>query len=189
VLRRVLAVSGAAALIASTGCSSTEAGERAGGPLACRSCSASASLPVPIGGSATYGFLVLENHGSAPAVLDRLSFENRSHGLRIRGVMVMRVGDKPGGPGLAAGFVDGFPPAGVARALQELHGSRIEPFRKWPDAVEVLIGLQAPRAGSFSFDGLKLHYRVNGQRYLARFDLPTLICASSAGSSRPCGGQ
>ena len=173
----VAGVSVAIAFLVSRGTRLTE-----GGPLACPDCSADASIPVDVGKRATFGAANLENHGTKPAVLERVEYLGMTPGLRTLGPLVSRNGDRRSG---GVGLVLGYPPVQLRGALHPLRGYRVFPEHSYDDEVDVLVGLSPPRKGKFAYSKLRLYYRVGNQEYATTFDMGVRICTPSSPSS-PC---
>jgi hypothetical protein len=167
------AVAVAAVLIASGVVGSGE-GLATGGPLACPDCHSGASMPMDVGQLGTYGAADLENHGSQPAVLDRVEFVERTPGLKLIGPLVSRGGDRPGE---GVGLIRQFPPPRLKGALHPLRGYRVLPFHSFADDVRVLVGLSPLQNGRLSYRKLKLYYRVGSKRYVTTFDMGVRVCA------------
>ncbi len=129
-----------------------------------------------VGRRGTNGLTVLENFGTEPAVLDRISFRKRTPGLKILGPLVVRVGDLPG-PGLAAGVIDGFPPRVTRGILHRVRGFEVRPHRGRSDAVELIVGFGPTRKGVLSYEGVDVYYHVGKKRYVAFRPDAFAVCA------------
>jgi hypothetical protein len=148
-----------------------------GGPLAKPGLRMGESAVMGVGQSGTYGAETITNRGNVPAVLDRVSFLDRSPGLEIIGPLVMHVRTQPGLPALATGLIRQFPPPHEGARLHPVKGFRIAPHRSWKDDVELLIGFRAHGRGRLSYSGLELHYHVGDTHYVTTYPDPLVICA------------
>jgi hypothetical protein len=140
-----------------------------GGPLACSRCQGDASMPMDVGKLGTFGAANLQNHGKSPAVLERVAYLHRSPGLLLLGPLMAKRA--------RIGLIREFPPRGLAGRLRHLRGYQVPPFHDFRDAVDVLVGVSPLRAGSFSYSGLEVYYRVGSRHYVTTFDEGVRVCA------------
>jgi hypothetical protein len=151
-----------------------------GGPLACTECPVVVSgMGMDFGDVGTYGVDFLENRGDETAILDRVSFQERSPGLQIFGPLALRIGDYRGIGG-AAGLIRQFPPPHVDGAARSLAGFPVRPYHRPDDAVELLIGFRPLRKGTLTYRAIRVHYHVGGSRYVATFATALRICTPQA---------
>ena len=134
------------------------------------------SAVMDVGKAGTYGAETIRNHGSAPAVLDGVSFVGKSHGLEVIGPLALHVRTQPGLPALVTGLIRQFPPPHEGATLQAVPGYRVAPHRSWRDDAELLIGFRPHRKGVLSYRGFVLHYHVGGRRYVSAYPDPLVIC-------------
>lgn len=159
-------------------------GARHGGPLACDGCDEILEgLPLDLGRSGTEGSGVILNRGEDDAVLDAVTYERLTPGLRILDPLALRIGDYAG-PGLAAGLVRSYPPRRTRRSARPLRGFVVHPYRNHDDAVELLNGFRPIRRGVFGYRALFIHYHAGGKRYVARYPMALVVCTPEANYRR-----
>jgi len=139
-----------------------------GGPLdPGRESGSSASLPVPVGGAASFGLLFPENRGDAPATFETVELAKASDGLEIVGAYVQPLR----APGV--GMLNGFPPRGAAARRQQLDGAEIAPG----ETLRLVVGLRARTAGWHTGKGFRVRYHVGDTTYVASFGYGVRLCA------------
>jgi hypothetical protein len=179
--RRTSAAAAVAAVVAATAVAVAvlrDGGVREGGPLACTECPlALSSMGMDLGKVGTYGIDILQNRGDETAVLDGVTFQERSRGLQILGPLALRIGDYRGPGGAAAGLIRQFPPPHVGRDARPVAGFPVHPFHRREEAVELLIGFRPRRTGTLRYRSIRVHYHVGGTRYVATFTTALRICA------------
>src|SRR5204862_7196075 len=140
-------------------------GVRHGGPLACGGCDAIVEgMPLDTRRAGTEGVLVLMNRGDQDAVLDAITYERLTPGLRILGQLALRVGDFRG-PGAVTGLARSYPPSGARGITRPVRGFVVHPYRNYEEAVELLTGFRPLHPGVFGYRALFIHYHVGGTSY------------------------
>jgi len=162
-------------------------GVRHGGPLACGRCDYIVEgMPLDVHRSGTEGSVVLENRGDRDAVLDAVTYERLTPGLRMLGPLALRVGDHRGpGPALT-GLARSYPPRRARAIARPLGGFVVRPYRRFEEGVELLNGFRPLRPGVFGYRALFVHYHVHGQRYVARYPFKLVICAPESKYNGSC---
>lgn len=161
-------------------------GVQHGGPLSCARCySIREGMPLDTGRAGTEGAVVILNRGDRDAVLDAVSYEGLTPGLRILGPLALRVGDYAG-PGLVAGLARSYPPRRARGIVRPARGFMVHPLRNQDEAVELLTGFRPLRPGVFGYRALDLHYHVGGKRYVAQYPFELVICAPEARYDASC---
>ena len=163
---------------------------RHGGPLACGRCDYIVEgMPLDVHRSGTEGSVVLENRGDRDAVLDAVTYERLTSGLRILGPLALRVGDHKGRASVLTGLARGYPPPQAHAIARPLRGFVVHPYRRYEEAVELLNGFRPLRPGVFGYRALFVHYHVHGQRYVARYPFKLVICAPESKYNGRCEPQ
>ena len=146
------------------------------GPLACEECAVLAlGFPVDPRRQFTYGLLLLRNEGGEPAVLDAVAPLELTPGMRVAGAYVVRTEDNPWN--VTADDHEHFPPPNIADVVRPLRGYAVAPARRKTDTVEVILGLEVARAGTYGFRGLAVDYHVGETAYRATFQHRLRVCA------------
>jgi hypothetical protein len=168
---RALAPAAVLLVLALTGCAGGSGGAHVerGGPLACPDCQSDASMPMGVGDLGTYSAAILQNRGAAPAVLERVVYLHRTAGMLLLGPLVAK--------NSRVGLIREFPPRHFVGKLDLLRGFAVPHYRGIADSIEILVGVSPLRNGSFSYDGLKLYYRVGQKHYVTTFDQGLRVCA------------
>jgi hypothetical protein len=115
----------------------------------------------------------LRNKGSAPAILERVELLSADGGIELVGARIARADD----PHYAAWRT--FPPPGLDDAAR-LVGYELPPANGIEDAVQLLLGVQVIRNGSFAFRHVGVDYRVGDRKYRAVFRSSLRLCAPIA---------
>jgi hypothetical protein len=161
-------------------------GVRRGGPLACSGCyPILEGLPLDLGRAGTEGTAVILNRGDQDAILDAVTYERLTAGLRMLAPLALRVGDY-GGPGLVVGLARSFPPKRARGIARPLRGFVVHPYRTRDEAVELLNGFQPLRRGVLGYQELSIHYHVGGRQYVARYPMALVICSPEASYPKSC---
>jgi hypothetical protein len=161
-------------------------GVRHGGPLACGRCDIVVQgMPLDTRRAGTEGVLVLMNRGDKDAVLDALTYERLTPGLRILGQLALRVGDfRPGGT--VIGLARTYPPRSARGISRPVRRFVVHPYRRYGEGVELLTGFRPLHPGVFGYRALDIHYHVGGKRYVAQYPFALVICAPEAKYKSSC---
>ena len=181
-LIRLVAVAFAALLVAVLAIAHGDEGRPYGGPLedpAWREGSAimtSVRPPRP-GGTAASGMAVVANRGRDPAVIERIRPVKPSRNLRVAAIYTADHrrdawgGDQNSWPP----HPDEYQPGSIGRA----RGRAVPPAGqglKSELGLQILILVDLPRAGRYTFRGVRVDYRVGGDRYWIVVPTATAFC-------------
>jgi len=138
------------------------------GPLAPRSGNTALEGAVRAPGHAiSIGVISFDAYDArTPVVLESVRPVSSPVGLRLLGFSVIRT-DEHGG----VGTVDGFPPRGFV-----VHPVAGYSFTGDMRTVQVIVGLEATRAGAFVIPGFALRYRIGTSEYEATYPFGAAIC-------------
>jgi hypothetical protein len=161
---------------------SDASGRTMGGPLACQGCGGgTGAMPVSVGERVSFGLVYLRNHGSAPAVLERVRVLNATPGLVVLGALAVELSE-----GGSVGVSREFPPRDPRGRVHRLRGYTINRTHGKEETSQVIVGLTVARNGEFSFHHIAVDYRVGKQRYRAIFHESLGLCAPRNTAKEQC---
>lgn len=110
-----------------------------------------------------------ENRGSSTAVLESVHLIGVIPGTRVLGIRVTPCGLRSD---------QGFPPEHVCdRAPLDPVAGNLDRPGPPPSGVRIVVGISAPRRGTFGFAGVSLTYRVGTRQYRAIYVQGGIICS------------
>jgi len=133
--------------------------------------------PMDPGRPFTFGLVYVQNP-KVPIVIQAVSLEQPTDGLRVIGAYVLVPAENPCG---GIGLVRSFPPERDPTACPAGESYRLHPLRGWVvrpgGAAEILLGLVVTRPGVFSAKGVNLAYSVEGKRSTVEYPDAVTVCA------------
>lgn len=178
--RRVAAV--VAALLLVSGCGGDDGAVKAGGPLERPEFrdDTTVSLAAPktkIGRSVYFGMVVLDNRGSKPATIDRIELVEPSPNARLAGSYAVGADREAS----ATGSGDWPPPPSDFRpgSWRPALGAVVPP-KATPQGrigIELLLVMDIPRRGRYSFRAVRVEYHVERRRYWVQVPYSFVACA------------
>ena len=157
-------------------------GNDSDGPLRYQGPSTSSGISARPNQPVTFGLVTLLNRGQEVAVIDRVTLDSPSPGLEISEALA----SVPGNDGMIGTF-NGFPPPGVKASsaigfkVMPDGGGKVKP----QDYTQILLGLSAPRPGTFSARGVTILYHIGEVSYTTTYPNAVTIC-SEIESTGPC---